>query len=91
MNILKKMATKLNKRKESNLLFLKKDSNYFSSISSINSQISPNFHLNTLNKKEKTKSKKLNNHINNIIKINNYQNKKIDNTIINNFIKNSPI
>ena len=85
------MATKLNKRKESNLLFLKKDSNYFSSISSLNSQLSPNFHLNTLNKKDKTKSKKVNNHMNNITKINNYQNKKIDNTFVSNFIKNSPI
>ena len=85
------MATKLNKRKESNLLFLKKDSNYFSSISSLNSQLSPNFHLNTLNKKDKAKSKKVNNHMNNITKINNYQNKKIDNTFVSNFIKNSPI
>ena len=85
------MATKLNKRKESNLLLLKKDSNYFSSISAINSQLSPNFHLNTFHKKVKTKSKKINNLINNITKINNYQNKKIDNNIVNNFIKNSPI
>ena len=84
------MAAKLNKRKESNLLFLKKDSNYFSSISSLNSQLSPNFHLNNFTKKDITNSKKVNNHMNNITKINNYQNKKVDNTIVNNFIKNSP-
>ena len=64
------MAAKLNKRKESNLLFLKKDSNYFSSISSLNSQLSPNFHLNNFTKKDITNSKKVNNHMNNITKIN---------------------
>jgi len=84
------MTTKLNKKKESNLLFLKKDSYYFSSISALNNQLSHNFHLNSFNKKDTTKSKNTNNQINSITKINNYQNKKIDKTIVNNFIKNSP-
>ena len=72
------MAKNLNKRKESNLLVLKKDSNYFSSASVIDSQIS----LSTFYNKNKIKTKKVNN--NKIVKINNYQNKKADNTIVSN-------
>ena len=77
------MAKNLNKRKESNLLVLKKDSNYFSSASVIDSQIS----LSTFYNKNKTKSKIVNN--NKIVKINNYQNKKAENTIVSNYIKST--
>ena len=77
------MAKNLNKRRESNLLVLKKDSNYFSSASVIDSQIS----LSTFFSKNKIKSKKVNN--NKIVKINNYQNKKADNTIVSNYIKST--
>ena len=78
------MATNINKKKESNLLLLKKNSNYFSSTQELN-QISFNFH-----QKNGSKTGRLYNHCNNITKISNYQSKNFEHTtIINNYIKNS--
>ena len=78
------MATNINKKKESNLLLLKKNSNYFSSNQELN-QISFNFH-----QKNGSKTGRLYNHCNNITKISNYQSKNFEHTtIINNYIKNS--
>ena len=82
------MATNINKRKETNILFLKKDSNYNTSIQELN-KISLNFHLNAFHKKTNSKTGRLYNHCNNISKISSYQNKNIEHSIINTFIKTS--
>ena len=82
------MATNLNKKKESNLLFFKKDSHNVSSTYNLN-KISFNFNLNTYHKKNNSKIGILYNNYNNITKINNYQNKNIDQSITNNYFKNS--
>jgi hypothetical protein len=82
------MATNINKKKETNILFLKKDSNYNTSIQELN-KISLNFHLNAFHKKTNSKTGRLYNHCNNISKISNYQNKNTEHSIINTFIKTS--
>lgn len=82
------MTTNLNKKKETNLLLLKKDSNYNTSIQELN-PISFNFHLNDFHKKNNSKTGRLYNHYNNITKVNNNQNKNTEHSIINTYIKNS--
>lgn len=80
------MATNLNRR--ANLLFLKKDSNYNTSIHELN-KISLNFHLNGFNKKNNLKAGRLYNHYNNIAKNNFFNNKIIDHSMVNTYIKTS--
>ncbi len=82
------MTTNTNKRKETNILFLKKDSNYNTSIQELN-KISLNFHLNAFHKKYNSKTGRLYNNYNNISKITNYQNKNIEHSIIKTYIKTS--
>lgn len=82
------MTTNSNKRKETNLLFLKKDSNYNTSMQELN-KISLNFHLNSFHKKNNSKTGRLYNHYNKITKVNNFHNKFIDQSIINTYIKTS--
>ena len=82
------MTTNGNKRKEINLLLLKKDTNFNSSIQELN-KISLNFNLNTFHKKNISNTARLYNNYNNITKNNNYQKKYIENSIINTNIKTS--
>ena len=82
------MATKLNKKRESNLLFFKKDSHNVSSTHELN-KIPLNFNLNTSHKKNYSKTGILYNNCHNITKINNYQSKNIDYNITNNYFKNN--
>ena len=76
------------KKKDANLLLLKKDSNSNTSIKELN-QISLNFHLNPFHKKNNSKNGRLYSNYNYISKISNYQNKNIDHSYINTCIKNS--
>jgi len=76
------------KKKDANLLLLKKDSNSNTSIKDFN-QISLNFHLNPFHKKNNSKNGRLYSNYNYISKISNYQNKNIDHSYINTCIKNS--
>ena len=82
------MTTNGNKRKEANLLLLKKENNFNTSIQELN-KISLNFHLNTFHKKNNSNTARLYNNYNNITKNNNYQNKHIENSSINTNIKTS--
>ena len=82
------MTTNINKKKEINLLLLKKESNYNGSIHELN-KISLNFHLNAFNRKNISKTGRLYNNYNNISKINNYQSKYTDHSIVNTYIKTS--
>jgi hypothetical protein len=82
------MATNLNKKRESNLLFFKKDSHNVSSTHDLN-KMPFNFNLNTYHKKNNSKIGILSNNCNNIKKISNYQNKNIDQNITYNYFKNS--
>ena len=82
------MKTYINKRKETNLLLLKKDMNYNTSLHELN-KISLNFHLNTFHKKNNSKTGRLYNNYNNITKINNNQRTFIDHSIANTYIKTS--
>ena len=83
------MNTNVNKRKEENLLLLKKENNYGSSIQELK-KVSMNFHLNTFHKKYYSKTGRLyNNYNNNITKTNNNKNKCFETSIINTYIKTS--
>ncbi len=82
------MTTNLNKKKESNLLLLKKDSNYSTSTHELN-PTSFNFQLNDFHKKNMSKTGRLYNHYNDISITNNIQNKNTEYSIINTYIKNS--
>ena len=81
------MIRNLNKRKESNLLLLKKEG-YNTSFHELN-KISINFHLNAFHKKNNSKNGRLYNNYNNISKMSNLQNKLIDHSYMNTYV-NSP-
>ena len=82
------MNTNINKRKETNLLLLKKDSNYATSIQELK-KVSMNFHLNTFHKKNNSKTGRLYSNYNDITRTNNNKNKNFENSIINTYIKTS--
>ena len=83
------MNTNANKKKEANLLLLKKENNYATSIQELK-KVSMNFHLNTFHKKYNSKTGRLyNNYNNDITKTNNNRNKFFENSIINTYIKTS--
>ena len=81
------MIRNLNKKKEINLLLLKKEG-YNTSFNELN-KISLNFHLNAFHKKNNSKNGRLYSNYNNISKMSNLQNKYIDTSYINTYV-NSP-
>ena len=82
------MTVNISKKKESNLLLLKKDSNFNTSIQELNPSFF-NFQLNDYHKKNISKTGRLYNHCNDNTKTNNFQNKNTEHSIINTYIKNS--
>ena len=81
------MKSNIIKKKEANILLLKKDS-CNTSINELN-QLSLNFRINTFHKKNNSKKAQLYNNYNYISKINNYKKQLKGNSIINTYIKNS--
>ena len=82
------MTVNISKKKESNLLLLKKDSNFNTSIQDLNPSFF-NFQLNDYHKKNISNTGRLYNHYNDNTKTNNFQNKNTEHSIINTYIKNS--
>jgi hypothetical protein len=82
------MTTNIDKKKESNLLLLKKDSNYNVLITELN-PASFIYNLNEYHKKSISKIGRLYNHYNDNTKNNNIKYKNTEHSIINTYIKNS--